>query len=441
MRCRLALPAVLTLLALPLGTGCRLGGGSSMTSWLPGQGSAVSDGEELASAPPFEGEIVKPSTKATPYPTTSTPQGYVVGQAGQTPPAAELVQATPPAGSPPTAPVTYGMKPADVAAVSGATAAAAAPGGPAATDTIAAQEGPYAPLNQATLGEGAASPPTDTVVSGFSAAGGTSAGAYPPEETVGLAPAASETAAYPTTPPAAAPYAAEGTFAQPAAGMATSANTAPQTSAFAAPPGAAFATQPEPPPAVSEGGSAFGQSSYAGTEAPASAFGQEAAVPQGAASESPVAGQRYASAGSRFGGGYAEPAATAATVAGTEEALLPPPQQQPPGTPWQDAPAEPAAATTAAASAWPAAAASPAAAATPPADENTSAEPAAFGTQASQPGSPEAGRPNRRPDPMYRPAGTSSYRPSEPIFPSGPSSRSPVQMATFEETVPLPPQQ
>jgi hypothetical protein len=42
---------------------------------------------------------------------------------------------------------------------------------------------------------------------------------------------------------------------------------------------------------------------------------------------------------------------------------------------------------------------------------------------------------------MYRPAGTSSYRPAEPIFPNEPASRSPVQMATFEETIPLPPQQ
>ena len=41
-----------------------------MASWLPSRGSSLGEGEELASAPPFEGEIVKPSAQATPYPTT-----------------------------------------------------------------------------------------------------------------------------------------------------------------------------------------------------------------------------------------------------------------------------------------------------------------------------------------------------------------------------------
>lgn len=464
MRCRLALPAALMLLALPLGTGCRLGGSSSMTSWLPGQGSAADDGEELASAPPFEGAIVKPSSKATPYPTTSTPQGYVMGEAGEQPATAQIAAAdAPAAAATPTAPVTYGMKPAEVAALTGTAAAATPPQPQPAQESVAAQEGLYAPLTQTTPAAGSATPPADTVASGFSAAGGTSAGAYPPEETVGLAPAASATAGSP---------APQDAMSQPSAGFAPSAEAMPQSSAFAATPaagGSAFSTQPEPVPAAggqvggaaapSETGSAFGQSSYAAAPT-ASAFAQQPAassaevpadVPSGSSAASPVADQRYASTGSRFGGGgFTEPAAvTASTPA--EDPLLAPPQQTAQAAPWQQGASSSAAEQTTPASAWPAS--SPA--------ENVAAASAtesaagqsfgtagaaefsepSFGSQASQPTADEGSRPPRRPDPMYRPAGTSSYRPAEPIFPNEPASRSPVQMATFEETIPLPPQQ
>ncbi len=205
-----------------------------MTSWLPGRGSSLGEGEELASAPPFEGEIVKPSAQATPYPTTSTPQGYVVPEANEATPPALVSTSQPPADAAvatSTPPITYGMKPAEVAAISGASGAAAAiapgAGNLSAADTIAAQEGPYAPLT----GSGpaaTATPPADTVVAGFSAAGGTSAGAYPPEQTVGLAPPASETVSMPAAPagygsqpttPAAAPSAFATSPAAAAAGI------------------------------------------------------------------------------------------------------------------------------------------------------------------------------------------------------------------------------
>lgn len=417
-----------------------------MTSWLPGQASTVSDGEELAAAPPFEGEIVKPSTKATPYPTTSTPQGYVVPGETETPEATQVV-ATPPAiditdpATGRTPPVTYGMKPVEAATIAG-TDAAASPsafggaGQPPPAESIAAQEGPYAPITPA--GQPAA--PPQTVASGFSAAGGTSTGLYPPEQEAGLPPPAGETASYAQSggsafgggmTPADAP-AAEG--GQPASAFAS-----------ATPPAASsFASQPAAPAA---GGSAFtSPDAYAAAPpaATASAFGQPAAVPEGAASDSPVASSRYASAGnSRFGGGaVAEPAAFAAASAEEPAAEA---------APWQTTPTEvsiePAAQTSAYAAAGSSFAAPPAErsfdepAAGAPAT-GFGEPPAAFDAQASQPSSPDGSRSKRRPDPMYRPAGTSSYRPSEPIFSDEPSSSGPVQMATFEEPASLPsPQQ
>ena len=393
-----------------------------MASWLPGGGSSLGEGEELASAPAFEGEVVKPSAQATPYPTTSTPQGYVVPEAGEATPPALVSTSQPPADAAVAArtpPITYGMKPAEVAAISGGpqAAGAIAPGAVSqpAADTIAAQDGPYAPLGGPAAAV-SAPPPADTVAAGFSAAGGTSAGAYPPEQSVGLAPAASETVAMPASPPAAA----TGFGAQPTA--------PPQpSSAFAAAPPAAAAgsafsvAEPAPP----SGGSAFGATAAPQEAAPpVSAFGQQAAVPQGSVADSPVAGSRYAAAtGSRFGG------------------PLPPPA----------APADQAAQ----ASAWSAAETAPQASfGSPPAEANGAAfdvagdgdaigqaTPDAFGASASQQQSDGNARPKRRPDPMYRPAGTSSSRTSEPIFSDEPASQSPVQMATFEEPVAELPQQ
>jgi S-DNA-T family DNA segregation ATPase FtsK/SpoIIIE len=392
MRCRLALPAVLALLALPCGTGCRLGGGSSMTSWLPGQASAVTQGEELASAPPFEGEIVKPSTKATPYPTTSTPEGYVVPGAPEAASASQVAAAAP-AG--PTPPVTYGMKPAEVATVAEATAPQTAStfggaGSPAA-ENVAAQEGPYSPLGESSQAA-TVTPPPDTLTSRFASAGGTSEGAYPPEETVGIAPAAGSSFA--ATPP-----------------VADSANASSDAYAAAAPQ--------------------------------ASAFGQASQVPQGSASDSPVAGSRYASAGgSQFGGAAAvsEPSGFAAAPATPGAAG---------GSAWPPAPVEatasqPAADSEMQASTWSPPAAAGGAAAYESSErsfdvsgagvEDSSSEPAAFDVQASQPTGEQGGL-KRRPDPMYRPAGTSSYQPSAPIFSDEPAPRSPVQMATYDEPV------
>lgn len=360
-----------------------------MTSWLPGQASAIDEGEELASAPPFEGAIVKPSTKATPYPTTSTPDGYVVPGSPEAASATQVAAAAP-AG--PTPPVTYGMKPAEVATVAATTAPQTAPnfgaaGSPAA-ENIAAQEGPYGPLGE-TPQAAAVNPPPDTVTSRFASARGASEGAYPPEETVGVAPSAGSS--FPTTPP-----------------VAESTNVSPDAYAAAAPQ--------------------------------ASAFGQ---VPQGSASDSPVAGSRYASAGgSQFGGAGSvseSPAFSAGPATMGDEG----------GASWPPAPVEstanqPSEDPAMQASTWlPPAAAGGAAAyeagersfdVAGSAVEDSVSEPATFDVQASQPTGEQGGL-KRRPDPMYRPAGTSSYQPSAPIFSDEPASRSPVQMATYEEPV------
>jgi hypothetical protein len=41
-------------------------------------GGSTKTSEKLAAAPPFEGDVAKPSASAKPYPTTSNPEGYVL---------------------------------------------------------------------------------------------------------------------------------------------------------------------------------------------------------------------------------------------------------------------------------------------------------------------------------------------------------------------------
>jgi len=404
---------------------------------------------------------VKPSAQATPYPTTSTPSGYVVPEAGEASPPALVSTTQAPAdvaaaAATRTPPVTYGMKPAEVAAMSGSPAAAGAFSAQATSqptgEAIAAQEGPYAPLAQSgaagtTMQPARATPPADTVAAGFSAAGGTSTGAYPPEQSVGLAPAASETVSMPAASPPSAVVAA-GTTVQQGAGM-------QPASAFTAPPAeSAFAAAD---PSGGPSGSAFGQPA-AGPPA-GSAFGQQAAVPQGSTADAAVAGSRYAAApGSRFGGTFPPPSGQVEGAAGFQqppagqaESSLTVREQASPEAPWQ-ATVEPAGNQSPQMSAWSNSDAAPAAAATAAQASDVQVQNGGAAFEApggisrfgqTDPETPPpaashqspggSARPQRRPDPMYRPAGTSSYQISEPIFPDEPASRSPVQMATFEE--------
>ena len=150
---RLAGVAALCVLAAG---GCKSGMSTSKPSWwtLGGQGG---DASKLASAPPFgdaasgkEADVAKPSSLASPYPTTSTPDGYALNNA----PAAQVAAAQP-TQYPSTdnvAPITYGQPQPVAASVVPSATTPTQPQG-----TIAAQAGPYATLPAASS---KATPPT-----------------------------------------------------------------------------------------------------------------------------------------------------------------------------------------------------------------------------------------------------------------------------------------
>ena len=124
--------------------GCK--SGSSWTakpSWWTLGGSG-DDPAKLAAAPPATADATKPSASSKPYPTTTTPEGYVMEnaqRAGQT----QVASAAPPAASPATEPaaVTYGSKPAVPALPPAAPQVAAASAGAGNLSGIAPQVGPY----------------------------------------------------------------------------------------------------------------------------------------------------------------------------------------------------------------------------------------------------------------------------------------------------------
>ncbi len=102
--------AAAALCLILVATGCKSGASfSKPSSWWAGGGS--NDPSQLAAAPPFEegatadGTVARPSSMASPYPTTTTPQGYAINDATanpQMPPA--TAQAS--AGQPPIYPST-----------------------------------------------------------------------------------------------------------------------------------------------------------------------------------------------------------------------------------------------------------------------------------------------------------------------------------------------
>jgi hypothetical protein len=309
------------LLVAVAAVGCK--SGSSWTakpSWWTFGGSG-DDPAKLAAAPPASTDVTKPSAAAKPYPTTTTPEGYVMEnaqRAGQGQVATAAAQApTTPATEP--AVVTYGSKPVTPAPTA-PPQIASAPAGAGSLSGIAPQVGPYS------------APPA----------------AAPVEQTL----------------PSAAAIGAYG------------------ASASAAPP-SGFGAPPQVPPADPAGvrvADARGADSWAAAPTP----------PPAATGDS-----RYAaSTGSRFGGA----------------AAAPPPQAAP-------------------ASAFPPI--TPAAPATLPGAVDPLAAPAVGPTAA--PSSLAPPTPTRRPDPGYRPGGTSSYRPSRTIL-AGDSPREPgtIQPVSFE---------
>jgi hypothetical protein len=341
--------------------GCKTGTAFTKPSWWT-FGGGKSDAGTLAAAPPYEGDIQKPSEIAKPYPTTSTPSGYVIS--GSSGAAGLAAQGQSPQ---PTAPVVYGTAPPAPALPPASTAAlpSAPPvsGGPSVGgSSFGPQVGPYATLAGDTI------PPPGQPLPPI---GPSSMPAMPAETPLpGLA-----TSAF---PPAAAP---------PQAAAYDPATTRMADSRFSAPAAAVAA------PAAAPG-------SPAAISPPVSA--PLAAEPAGAG------GSRYGSgSGSRFGG----PAE--ATFPNSGYAAGPSASPASYGRPDEPLPATPAAPFSAPA--------------TPP--TATPATPA--GTPGLlQPSSP----PVRRPDPAWRPGGTSSYRPSRSILAddAAPAADG-VRTAAFEE--------
>ncbi|HBB74621.1 MAG TPA: hypothetical protein DC048_09250, partial [Planctomycetaceae bacterium] len=104
-RARVSIVPVTALVVICL-AGCRSGSSMTAPSWSMFGGS-TKNSEKLASAPPFEGDVAKPSATAKPYPTTSTPEGYVLESTRAA--GADAVASTAPPTTPADiAPVVYG---------------------------------------------------------------------------------------------------------------------------------------------------------------------------------------------------------------------------------------------------------------------------------------------------------------------------------------------
>ena len=326
-----AMAAALGVLILVGATGCKTGTVGMKPSWWTFGGGPQEDASKLAAAPSFNGGTEKPSASAKPYPTTTTPNGYVLG--GAAPSGAVSGESVAAA-----APVTYGVTPppakADPVAV--ATAPASAPAASQAGGSLASispQVGPYAAL---------------------------------PSE---------QPAAQNELPPL-QPIAAAAPAVTDAAG-------------HGAPPA------PVAPPDMQRVADARGAAGWPAQQSTPAA-----------------AGSRYDSAiGSRFGGGSAidqplsPPAAASAVPVGAMPAALEPLPAAPPSA------AAPLASPP-----------SP-----PPSAPVTGFQPP---PGAVPPAVPPSAPPARRPDPGYRPGGTSSYRPNRAILATDPLEAEPGDVRT-----------
>lgn len=224
-------------------TGCRSGTSTfSSPSWWAFGNSAGADPEKLAAAPPFDGKaadgtITKPSQAATPYPTTTTPNGYSVADANRGLPNDPAVAATAPVEQ---AAVTYGSTPPPAPAL--AAQAPAAPATAPAAAPIAAtpppggpQVGPYASLPGQIPTAGNAQPLTPPPPLANATPGGFPA-------TAGYEPAArmADASALPAAEPAATSRYSSSTSSRFGGGL----EPAPS-----APPAASPVMQPVSPPA------------------------------------------------------------------------------------------------------------------------------------------------------------------------------------------------
>ena len=353
-------PATAALMAVALvgcvvpTVGCKTGTSFTKPSWWTFGGAPKADADSLAAAPPYGGDIKKPSESAKQYPTTSTPSGYVI--TGSTSPT-EAAVAQHFQTAQPQAPVVYGSTPPPPSTAAAAVAAAAPPAmsQQSAPSSIAPQVGPYAAL------AGDSIPPPGQPLPPISPS--TMPATMPTSAMPNSMPSMASTPATPSE--TALPNTAYSGFSSPTAG--------PMNGTL-------------PPPRMAD----------------ARAADPAAAIPAAALPvEQPASGgSRYAATtGSRFGG------AEAASFS-------------------------PAAATPPASYGAPAESRFAAPAATSPLGVPPSAAPA------SAPATPgllqPPAQPVRRPDPGYRPGGTSSYRPSRTIL-ADEAAPAAVSTVSYEE--------
>ena len=377
-RGRLGAVAIGILMASLAGGGCRSGVRSMTAPKWPSFGASKPKGIDdtaLTAAPKIDASTAKPSAAATPYPTTSTPAGYVVNEASPTAGAAAVgiqTAATDPAT------VTYGVTPPPQLAAA-AVDPRSTPGIPESappqsiSPQVGPQVGPYATLPTPP-------PPADTpTVPGLPPSGlPLEPVPAPPAQVAATPPGGGYPLAPPATPstfPSTAGY--EPSRVADARGSVAAEPTAPVDAAAGAAAGAAAAS----------------------TLAPINPL--ESGTPA-----------RYASDRSRFGDPGADPA-----LAAPVGAL---PTSPPANAGWSGSAALPA----------------PAPAAAPPPGPfpvAPAALPAANPDGLTSP-------PVRRPDPVFRPGGTSSYRPAEQIFvDEQPVAPSAVRTASYETVLPPPP--
>jgi hypothetical protein len=184
-----ALLAAAILASVVPAVGCKTGTSFAKPSWWTLGGTPKPEGDTLASAPPYGGAIAKPSESAKPYPTTTTPGGYVIsGSAGPSATVAQQFEA-PQAQNP----VVYGTTPPPQSTpiAPGAATAAASPiagSQQSVPPSIAPQVGPYAALGGDSIPPpGQPLPPlapsTSTGMSGMSGMSGAGGMSPMPSET------------------------------------------------------------------------------------------------------------------------------------------------------------------------------------------------------------------------------------------------------------------
>ena len=278
--------------------GCKTGTSFTKPSWWTFGGTPKADADALALAPPYSGDVKKPSESAKQYPTTSTPSGYVItGSAGPADTIAQQFQA-----AQPQAPVVYGSTPPPPPAAVAGAASAAIPQQPAPS-SITPQVGPYAALAGDSIPPPGQplppiSPSSSSGMSGMSGAPSTPSMSATPAEAalpntaysnfstptaspIGTAPPAARMADARAADPAAAIPAAALPAEQPAYGV--SRYSASNGSRFGGAEAASFAPATATPPA------SYGTPADAGFAAPAAAapFGAPSSASPPAAPATP----------------------------------------------------------------------------------------------------------------------------------------------------------